>query len=69
MKTVYIAEDDQCFKTAEECQAYEAKIAQRVETPVWLIEECIRQATPYMVSAAERRELKARLPKHLGREE
>ncbi len=60
-RTVYIASDDSVFATRKECASHERMMLPTVKLPRALVEEAIRQATPYMVSAKERRELAAKL--------
>jgi len=61
MKKLFLSEDGTVFNDEQECLAHEADLARRASVPVILIEEAIRQATPYMVTAKERRELAATL--------
>lgn len=65
MRTLYIAKDDTCFETEAECQKYESDLMRTVEIPVTILEEAIRQATPYLVTAKERRELASKLKRYL----
>lgn len=65
MKTVYIAADDTCFIDAKECRNYERAMMKTVKIPLPLAKEALRQCTPYMVTAKERRELAAKLSAYI----
>lgn len=67
MKTVYIAADGTAFANAKACRKHEALMLPKVKVPLWLLKEAMRQCTPYMVSAKERRELLAQLQLHIPR--
>jgi hypothetical protein len=68
MRTIYMANDDTFFKTEEDCRKHEELLARTVSIPVIVLEEAIRQATPYMVTAKERRELAEKLKRYLPQE-
>ncbi len=63
MKTIYVSDDQKVFTSAAKCRKHERVTNRRVSVPLYLLREAIRQATPYMVSAKERRELAAELQK------
>lgn len=64
-RTVFIALDGSVFLKRGECIAYERDQMKTVKIPESLLREAIRQATPYMVTAKERRELAERLGAYL----
>lgn len=67
MKTIYIANDQTCFRSKRACRKYEQKFVKTVRIPLVLLQECHRQCTPYMVLAKERRELAAKLEPYLSK--
>jgi hypothetical protein len=65
MRRIYIAADDTLFDDEEKCLEYEKELLRTVSVPVTVLAEAIRQCTPYMVTAAERRALSAKLKRYL----
>lgn len=65
MKTLYVSNDETVFHSEEECRRYETELERTVSVPVCVIQEAIRQATPYMVTARERRALAEKLKRYL----
>lgn len=61
MRTVFISSDQQVFTSEKKCREHERRTQQKIRVPLFLIKEAIRQATPYMVTAKERRDLAAKL--------
>lgn len=60
-RTLFISDDGKEFDSKLACEDHERRMAMRVTIPMPLIEEAIRQCTPYMISAKERKMLKLQL--------
>lgn len=65
MKAFYIADDGVVFEDEGACRKHDQRLSRTTPLPVILLEEAIRQCTPYMVTAKERRELAAKLKNYL----
>lgn len=65
MKITYEAHDGTRFSSRAACLSHERRIARRVSVPLWLVKEALRQATPYLILAKERRWLAEQLKRHV----
>lgn len=65
MRTFFASKDGKVFTSKAKCRIHERVTLRTVKVPVHLIKEAIRQGTPYMISAKERRELAAKLAEYL----
>ncbi len=60
-RTLFISDDGKEFDSQMACEEHERRMAMRADLPMPLLEEAIRQCTPYMISAKERKMLKLQL--------
>lgn len=63
MKRAWLAEDGTAFDKRMDCEAYEASCRPPISIPWDIFCEVLRQCSPYMVKAQERRDLKEALEK------
>lgn len=61
MKRAWVAEDGEVFQHRAEAEAYEKNCKPPIAIPWDLYKEILRQCTPYMVSADDRRALRGAL--------
>jgi len=66
MKTLYASDDGkEFFLSKKDCAAYERKMKQTARVPVFVLQEAIRQCTPYMIQKKERDWLRELLERSL----
>lgn len=61
MKILYVTDDEKVFSDRVAAEEHEDALHEVIAVPVPVLQEALRQATPYMISAKQRRELGQKL--------